>query len=134
MEAKVASVSIVVTNQTKALEFYTNQVGFEKKADVAGPGGYRWLTVGPKGQELELVLFEMGSTVDPSQKDASQHWAPGRAPPIQVRVSDCKKAYEELTEKGVKFPQPLAEHPWGTVATFTDPDGNLFSLSQLKSW
>jgi len=130
MEAKVTQVTLVVTNQAKALSFYTEKVGFEKKTDFAPPGGYRWVTVGPVGQELEIALWEVGSAVDPVQREWSKQWAPGKAPPIVLRVNDCRKTYEELRARGVDFPQPPKDYPWGTAATFRDPDGNLFSMSQ----
>jgi predicted enzyme related to lactoylglutathione lyase len=133
MEGKITQVTIVVTNQARSLEFFTEKVGFEKKTDVTPPGGYRWVTVGPKGQELELALFELGSPTDPTQREWSKHWAPGTAPPLVLRVADVRKTYDELKSRGVKFPQAPVEYPWGTAATFQDPDGNLFSLSQPPS-
>ncbi len=130
MEGRVTQLTLVVTNQARSLEFYTEKVGFEKKVDAPLPGGHRWVSVGPKGQELELALWEVGSTVDPDQKAWSKQWAPGRAPPIVLRVADCERTYQELHTRGVEFPQPPRVYPWGTSATFRDPDGNLFSLSQ----
>lgn len=135
MEGRVSQVTLVVTNQAKSLEFFTSKVGFEKKTDVTPPGGSRWVTVGPKGQDLELALWEVGSSVDPAQKEWSKHWAPAKAPPIVLRVGDCQQVYQELSSRGVEFPQPLKQYPWGTSATFKDPDGNLFSISQLpREW
>lgn len=130
MDAKIVLFTLTVKNQADALEFYTKKVGFEKKTDVTPPGGYRWVTVGLKEQDLELALFQLGSAVDPSQKEPSKNWSPGRAPPIVLRVSDVRKIHQELSARGVEFPQPPVDYPWGTVATFTDPDGNLFSINQ----
>ena len=134
MEGKVINVTLVVTNKAKALDFYTNQVGFEKKTDLTGPNGYRWVTVGPKGQALEFALFELGSATDPEQQEWARHWKPGSTPPINIQVADCKAAAAELSARGVSFRMPPTDHPWGTAATFADPDGNLFTLSQLKGW
>lgn len=133
MEGKISQVTLVVSSQAKALEFYTHAVGFETKADVPLPGGRRWVTVGPKGQDLELALWEVGSAVDPAQQERSKHWTPGRSPPIVLRVSDCMAVFRELSARGVPFPQPPKQEPWGTAATFTDPDGNLFSIAQLPT-
>lgn len=130
MEGRITQVTLVVRDQAAALDFYTNKVGFEVKTDMTPPGGYRWVTVGPRGQDLELALFALGSATDPEQQAWSKSWAPGAAPPIVLRVADCRATYEELRARGVKFPQPPKEYPWGTAATFADPDGNLFSLSQ----
>lgn len=135
MEGRVSQVTLVVRNQAVALEFYTERVGFEKKTDVALPGGGRWVSVGPKGQDLELALWEIDSAVDPTQKSWSKDWAPGRAPPIVLRVANCAGVFDELKARGVRFLQPKPdERPWGTSATFADPDGNLFSLSQPRDF
>jgi predicted enzyme related to lactoylglutathione lyase len=134
MDGKVVSVPLVVRNTTKSLEFFTEKVGFEKKTDVTGPNGYRYVTVGPKGQEMELAFWEVGSLTDPDQRAASAHWAPATTPPINLSVSDCRKTHQELSGRGVEFPQPPSDHPWGVVATFRDLDGNLFSISQRKGW
>jgi predicted enzyme related to lactoylglutathione lyase len=132
MDGKVAQITLVVSNKARALEFYTEKIGFEKKNDVTIPGGYRHVTVGPKGQDLEMALWEIGSATDPEQQAWSKHWAPGKAPPIVLSVADCQAAYQELSPRGVEFPQPPKEYPWGIAATFKDPDGNLFSLSQYR--
>lgn len=133
MNGKVTQVTLVVRNQDQALEFYTQKVGFEKKTDVTPPGGHRWVTVGPKGQDLELALYQPGTNANPLLRAREKDWAPGRAPPIVIRVEDCRRTFEELHAKGVAFLQPPQEYPWGVSATFGDPDGNLFSLSQPPS-
>jgi predicted enzyme related to lactoylglutathione lyase len=134
MEGKVINVTLVVTNKAKALDYYTNQVGFEKKTDLTGPNGYRWVTVGPKGQALEFALYEVGSMPDPDQQEFAKHWKPGTMPPIGIQVDDCKATHAELSARGVKFTRPPVDQPWGTSALFADPDGNLFNLTQLKGW
>ncbi|MFZ0830647.1 MAG: VOC family protein [Thermoplasmata archaeon] len=130
MDGKIASVPLVVSNQEKSVEFYTEKVGFEIKTDFAPRGASRYVTVGPKGQDLEIMLWEVGGTTDPSQKELSKSWSPGKSPPIVMKVADCRGMHNELSGRGVKFHQEPFEHPWGTSATFVDPDGNLFSLNQ----
>jgi catechol 2,3-dioxygenase-like lactoylglutathione lyase family enzyme len=135
MDGKITVITLVVTNQARSLEFFTEKAGFEKKTDVNPPGGNRWVTVGLKGQDLEMALFEVGSAVDPSQKEVSKNWSPAKAPPIVLFVPDCRKAHKELSARGVEFLQAPVDHPWGTVATFKDPDRNLFSMNQPPgSW
>lgn len=135
MEGKITTISIVVSNQARSLEFFTEKVGFEKKTDVNPPGAARWVTVGLKGQDLELALLAVGARVDPSQQELAKTWTPGRTPPILLQVADCRKIHQELASRGVEFLQPPIDQPWGTVATFRDPDGNLFSMNQPRnSW
>src|SRR6266498_4721549 len=61
---KLTHAPIVVSDQDKALQFYTEVLGFEKRADYQLPGKPRWLTVAPKGQDLEFILVQGRSTVD----------------------------------------------------------------------
>ena len=130
MDARISQFTLVVKNQSEALEFYTKKVGFEKKTDFTPPGSYRWVTVGPKGQDLELALFQAG-TADPNHW--STNWRPGIYPPIVMRVEDCRKTSAELKARGVQFRAEPKDYPWGISATFADPDGNLFSINQFPS-
>ena len=131
MSMKITQFTLVVKNQAEALRFYTEKVGFEKKIDFTPPGGYRWVTVGPKGQDLELALFQAG-TQDPNHW--SSKWTPGISPPIVMQVDDCRKTFAELKSRGVEFKQTQPdEYAWGISATFSDPDGILFSINQLPS-
>ncbi len=128
MKAKINQLTLIVKNQTAALDFYTNKVGFEKKTDYTAPWGYRWVTVGPQGQDFELALFEEGSK---EPNGWSSNWHPGNNPPVVMWVEDCKGAFAELKSRGVEFKQAQPEvYQWGISATFSDPDGNLFSMNQ----
>jgi predicted enzyme related to lactoylglutathione lyase len=120
MNAKITHVALVVKNLDEALEFYTKKVGFDKKADYNPPGGDRWVTVGPKGQDLELNLLLAGNL---GVKNSSTH--------ITMTVDDCKKASAELKTQGVQFKQEPLEHPYGISAIFVDPDGNSFQINQF---
>ena len=124
---KIESISLIVRDKAQALEFYTEKVGFEKKVDVTNYG-YRWLTVGPKGQDLQLELWQVGSA---TSSGSSRNWKPGNAPPIVLLVDDCYKIYADLKAKGVEFVRELEEYPQGVSATFSDPDGNLFTIRGL---
>ncbi len=124
---KIESVSLIVKDKAKALEFYTEKVGFEKRTDVTNYG-YRWVTVGPRGQDLQLELWQVGS---PDPTGWSKNWKPGNTPPIVLLVDDCYKMFAELKAKGVEFRRELEEYPQGVSATFSDPDGNLFTIRGL---
>jgi predicted enzyme related to lactoylglutathione lyase len=128
MKARISQMTLVVNDQQAALDFYTKKVGFDKKTDFTPPGGYRWVTVGPKEQDLELALFQAGTN---DANGWSSQWRPGNNPPIVVNVDDCRAAFAELKSRGVEFKQAHPEvYAWGVSATFSDPDGNLFSINQ----
>ena len=120
MNAKITHVALVVKNKDEAVEFYTKKLGFEKKADYNPPGGERWVTVGPKGQDLELVLSQAGKA---GATNSSTH--------ITMSVDDCKKTSAELKTRGVQFMQEPLEHPYGVSAIFIDPYGNTFQINQF---
>jgi catechol 2,3-dioxygenase-like lactoylglutathione lyase family enzyme len=124
-------VTIVVKDQNAALEFYTQKMGFEKKADYQNPGQPRWLTVSPKGQAIEMVLWQAGSVLDP--RLPTSHDLPGIGTRWVFEVDDCRKTFAELKAKGVKFldPQPL-EEGWGFAADMVDPDGNHFTIHETR--
>ena len=131
MKTRIAQLTLIVKNQEASLDFYTKKVGFEKKTDYTPAGSYRWVTVGPEGQDLELALFAEG-TKDPH--GWSSGWHAGGNPPIVINVDDCRKAFSEMKARGVEFKQSAPEeYPWGISATFSDPDGNLFSINQRPS-
>src|SRR2546422_9337569 len=121
MIEKLTHVPIVVSDQEKALKFYTEVLGFEKRADYQNPGNPRWLTVAPKGTDVEMILFEGKYKLDP------------RAPPeagsggnhLGVKTNDCRQDVENLKAAGPKFKDPAAaEGEYGRAPPFTGPGGN----------
>ena len=103
MLEKVFYTSVLVRDQDKALDFYTNVLGMEKRAENATPDGPRFLTVGVKGHDFELVLWP---------------GTPGRAKPgsavYTIEVENCRMAFETLKSRGVEFEAPeILEFPWG---------------------
>ncbi|MGD0637785.1 MAG: VOC family protein [Nitrososphaerales archaeon] len=128
MDARISSIALIVKDKAEALGFYTEKVGFEKKTDYTN-GGYRYVTVGPKGQDLELTLWQEG-TPDPGA--SSGQLKAGMSPPIVMFVDDVRKTAAELKAHGVQFKAEPQEYPWGVSATFTDPDGNRFSINKLS--
>ena len=120
MLRNVPYVALMVSDQDKALDFYTNVIGFEKRIDAPTPIGPRFLTVGVPGQDFELVLWpgtparaELGSAV------------------YTIEVDDCRATFETLAARGVEFePAELLQFPWGYVARFKDPDGNQLQVRE----
>jgi len=128
VDPRITGFSLAVRDQDKALEYYTNKVGFVKKTDHYVSSDYRYVTVGPKGQDLELALWQLGT---PDPRGWSKEWRPGSTPPITIRVDDCRKTFEEMKSRGVHFKQAKPEeYFWGISAMFSDPDGNVFWIVQ----
>ena len=120
MFKKVPYVALLVSNQDEALKFYTNVIGLEKRGDYPTPDGPRFLTVGVKGQDFELVLWP---------------GTPAKAKPgsavYTIEVENCQEAFATLKSRGVKFETPeILQLPWGHAARFHDPDGNFLQLRE----
>jgi catechol 2,3-dioxygenase-like lactoylglutathione lyase family enzyme len=130
MIEKLTLVTIVVKNQDAAIDFYTKTLGLEKRNDLTPPGTPRWVTVAPKGQDIEISLWEAGSRtegVPPSHQHA------GNGTSWNFQVEDCRKAYAELKARGVRFRSEPVEYPWAIAAAFTDPDGNPLGITQPRT-
>lgn len=120
MLRKVPYVALLVSDQDKALDFYTNVIGFEKRGDFQTPQGPRFLTIGVKGQDFDLVLWP-GTPGKPKHGSAV----------YTIEVEDCRAAFDKLMQRGVSFDPPeVLEFPWGYAARFQDPDGNALQLRE----
>lgn len=128
---KLTHTTLVVKDQDAALDFYTQKLGFEKKADYTQPGHSRYLTVSPKGQDIEMVLWPAGAE---EQRMPASHKQPGIGTRMVLQVEDCRKTFADLRKRGVRFKdaEPL-EEAWGIAADLTDPDGNPFTIYQPRA-
>jgi predicted enzyme related to lactoylglutathione lyase len=123
MLEKVFYTTVYVSDQDRALDFYTNALGLEQRVDNPTPDGPRFLTVGVEGQDFMLVLW-------PGVPGEGQP-VQGRVPPsCTIETTDCREAVETLKSRGVEFDTDVLEFPWGWVAQFQDPDGNLLQLRE----
>ena len=120
MLKKLVYVALLVSDQDKALDFYTNVVGLEKRLDSPTPVGPRFVTVGVRGQDFELVLWP-GT---PAQADLG-------GAVYTIEVENIRTEFETLKSRGVNFEPPeILEFPWGSVARFQDPDGNRLQVRE----
>jgi uncharacterized glyoxalase superfamily protein PhnB len=135
---KIANAQLWVHDQDEALAFYTQKLGFEVRADVtlAEMGDFRWLTVGPAGQdEVSIVLMAIpGPPVFEADtaEQVRELMAKGAAGTIFLTTDDCHASYEELKSRGVEFVEEPEERPYGIDSGFRDPSGNHLRLTQVR--
>lgn len=128
MLTNILYTTIYVTDQDRALTFYTEALGMEKRIDVTGPDG-RFLTVGVPGSPVEMILWSHAPSAGQPVVAAAEV-APG---PLILEFDDLKKDFEVLRERGVTFTQPQPEdYPFGVRVEALDPDGNRISLRQRR--
>jgi catechol 2,3-dioxygenase-like lactoylglutathione lyase family enzyme len=126
---KIRLTSVMVDDQAKALTFYTDVLGFEKKHDVP-LGEHRWLTVvspaDPDGAELLLEPDE-----HPAAKPFKTALVEDGIPVAQFAVEDLGAEHERLRARGVHFTQEPADMGTVTTAVFDDTCGNLIQIAQM---
>jgi len=128
MTMRIPVTSVMVNDQAKALKFYTEVLGFVKKADVSA-GGYRWLTVvspdQPNGTELllEPMSFPPAKVYQKALFDAG-------IPLTMFDVDDINATYARLKKLGVVFKTPPTKADPVTIAVFDDTCGNWIQIVQ----
>lgn len=127
---KIKLTSVFVDDQSKALRFYTEVLGFAKKADFSN-GPYRWLTVvsseEPNGTELQLALNN-----NPAAQAYQQATFQQNQPAANFFTGDIKSDYERIKASGAEFTMPPTDTYGSTIAMLKDTCGNLIQITQLR--
>src|SRR5262245_65590849 len=126
---KIKLTTIYVDDQEKALRFYTEILGFSKKADFS-QGPFRWLTVvspeEPEGTELQLALNN-----NPAGKAYQQALFQQGQPAAMFFTDDVQSDYERMKARGAEFTKPPTEVTASKIAMLNDTCGNLIQVTQL---
>jgi predicted enzyme related to lactoylglutathione lyase len=129
---KIKLTSVYVDDQEKALRFYTEVLGFVKKADFS-QGAFRWLTVAspedPDGTELQLALNDK-----PAPKAYQQALFQQGQPAAMFFTDDVQADYERMKARGAEFTMPPTEVTASKIAMLKDGCGNLLQVTQLMRW
>ena len=127
---KIKLTSVYVDDQEKALHFYTEVMGFTKKADFT-QGPFRWLTVAspeePEGTQLQLALND-----NPAAKTYQEARFKQNQSAVMFNTDDVRSDYERIKARGAKFTMPPTDVTGSTIAMLNDTCGNLVQLTQLK--
>ena len=118
----VVLVSVPVSDQERAKQYYLDQLGFELVRDDSSVPGIRWISLVAKGGRVMLSLVNWFETMPA-----------GSLRGLVLRTKDLNADYAELSRRGVQFEGPPQVRPWGTEAVFRDPDGNSFVIQQAWS-
>jgi predicted enzyme related to lactoylglutathione lyase len=131
-EMKIKLTSVYVDDQEKALRFYTEVLGFVKKADFS-QGPFRWLTVASPedldGTELQLALNDK-----PAAKAYQQAMFQQGQPAAMFFTDDVQADYERMKTRGAEFTMRPKDVTASKIAMLDDTCGNLIQVTQLKRW
>ena len=122
MIKQIKFVTIPVQDQKRALDFYTEKLGFTIITDQPFDGNQRWIELRIPKAETRIALFT----------PKGQEERIGSFTGISYHCEDVEQTFGELSARGVSFDAPPKKEPWGTFATFKDSEGNSFVLSSSK--
>ena len=130
---RVLRVTVRVRNQEEALGFYTDKLGFEKRADMPMGPGQRWITVAPKGQDTPELVLQPADWFEGEERQQHSGLV-GKDPTIVFQVDDCQATYEKLQARGVEFSLSPTDRGYGIEADGKDLYGTpWFSYSSPPS-
>lgn len=129
MISHISSVQIFVSDQDRALKFYTEKLGFELRSDQPmGPSAPRWLEVGLKGSQTVLVLYKPSPEMPGADTYEKALSLVGSFAPFVLNVEDMEATHKTLAARGVEFPTPPEKQFYGWWATLKDSEGNTLGL------
>ena len=134
MISRMTHFTMNVIDQQRAIDFYTNKLGFNIVTDVPMPGGDRWITVCPPEQPgIEIILSPL--TRERITAEEREQWKnlveKGTFGVGLFTAKDIYATYEELKVKGVEFIKAPTREFYGLEAILKDDSGNWFSLIQI---
>jgi catechol 2,3-dioxygenase-like lactoylglutathione lyase family enzyme len=127
----VSTMFITVNDPDEALAFYRDALGFEVRNDVSSDG-FRWVTVGAPGQDLDIVLSQPHGGRSQEEGDALQSLVTkGSMQAALLRTGDLDATFEKLVASGAEILSEPADQPWGVRdCAVRDPSGNLVRIAQ----
>ena len=129
---KIKLTNVYVDDQEKALRFYTDVLGFVKKADFSN-GPFRWLTVAspdePDGTELQLALND-----NPAAKAFQQAMFQQGQPAAMFFTDNVQADYDRMKARDATFTMPPTDVTGSKIARLNDTCGNLIQVTQLVGW
>jgi predicted enzyme related to lactoylglutathione lyase len=129
---KIKLTSVYVDDQERALRFYTEVLGFVKKADFS-QGPFRWLTVASPedsdGTELQLALNN-----NPAARAYQEAMLQQGQPAAMFFSDDVQADYERMKARGADFTLPPKDVTGSRIAMLKDTCGNLIQVTQLMQW
>ncbi|MEL7110836.1 MAG: VOC family protein [Pseudomonadota bacterium] len=125
----IASITLVVPDYDAAIAFYRDSLGFTLLEDTKLGDTKRWVRVAPPGAETALLLAKADGQ---AQVAAIGNQTGGRVG-FFLHTNDFARDHTAMLAKGVSFREEPRFEPYGTVAVFEDPFGNLWDLIEPKA-
>src|SRR3990172_656653 len=130
MLTKIGTITVQVTDQDKALAFYTQKLGFEKRSDQPMGRGERWIEVAPPGAQTRILLYKPTPEMPGASSYEEAIASIGKPTPMVLEVDDIVATFAQLKANGVPIIDDPKQQPWGWWGVFADQDGNTYGVHQ----
>jgi len=127
MRQFISAVTVVVPDYDAAIAFYVDVMGFTLCEDTALAPTKRWVMVAPPGCDAQGCRLLLAKAADAGQAGAIGAQAGGRVF-LFLTTDDFDRDHARMSGRGVAFQEPPRDEPYGRVAVFADPFGNLWDL------
>lgn len=127
----VSTMFIPVYDPEESLAFYRDALGLEVRNDVSADG-YRWVTVGAPGQDVDVVLFQPHGGRSKTEGDQMvELMTKGSLQAAIFKTEDLDETFEKARASGAEVMQEPVSQPWGARdCAFRDPAGNMVRIAQ----
>jgi lactoylglutathione lyase len=130
MLTSVGTITVQVTDQDKALEFYTQKLGFEKRSDQPMGPGQRWIEVAPPGAQTRILLYKATPEMPGAESYEAAQASIGKSTGMVLEVDDIVATFAALKANGVRIEVGPTQQPYGWWGVFADQDGNTYGVHQ----
>ena len=130
MLTNIGTITVQVTDQDKALEFYTQKLGFEKRSDQPMGPNRRWIEVAPPGAQTRILLYKATPEAPGASSYEEAQSSIGKPTAMVLEVDDIEATFAQLKAKGVPIREEPQKQPWGWWGAFADQDGNTYGVHQ----
>lgn len=130
MLTRIGTVTVQVTDQNEALDYYTNKLGFEKRADMPMGPNQRWLEVASPGAETRILLYKATPDAPGAVSYEAAQAQIGKPTGMVMETDDILETFAMLKSKGVQIIDEPKKQPYGWWGVFADQDGNTYGVHQ----
>ena len=130
MLTNIGTITVHVTDQDKALAFYTEKLSFEARTDMPMGPDQRWIEVAPPGAQTRILLYKPTPDAPGADSYETAKAKIGKTTGMVLEVDEIEATFAELKAKGVTIIDEVAQQPWGWWGVFADQDGNSYGVHQ----
>ncbi len=130
MLTRVGTITVQVTDQAKALEYYTQKLGFELRTDQPMGPNQRWIEVAPPGAQTRILLYQATPEMPGAASYEEARASIGKPTSMVLETDDIVATFATLKANGVRIVDEPKQQPYGWWGVFADQDGNSYGVHQ----